>query len=341
MAERDLPEGTANDEPLSLEEGTNAISELIGDPETDLDDEDQDQEADSDDAEDEGDEPDDDADEDDADADEDIEDDEDEDDSQENYEGGKFAADTANVTLDDGTVISVAELKRNNLFQRDYSKKTMEHAEAVKAFDEQSERVNHFAQQLQQQRDFLISAQQQLLPQAPDPSMMQDDPIGYMQQKDVYDRAMGAINQLHQQHQQTAHELQQQNQGNVKKAKAERLQGILEEFPDLADPEKRKSFDADVSDVFIPTYGFTLQELSEGASARDIRVMRDAIAYRKLMANKPKAKAKVEGKPQLLKSGKRTSTNRKISRGKKQRADRLRQTGSFKDGVAALMDLDL
>src|SRR5688500_16103369 len=43
--------------------------------------------------------------------------------------GGRFAPDTAKVTLEDGTVITVAELKRNNLFQRDYTRKRQEEAE--------------------------------------------------------------------------------------------------------------------------------------------------------------------------------------------------------------------
>jgi hypothetical protein len=40
--------------------------------------------------------------------------------------GGEFVPDTGKVTLADGTILTVAELKRNNLFQQDYSRKTMD-----------------------------------------------------------------------------------------------------------------------------------------------------------------------------------------------------------------------
>ena len=40
--------------------------------------------------------------------------------------GGRFVSRDAKVRLDDGTVISVGDLARNNLYQRDYTRKTEE-----------------------------------------------------------------------------------------------------------------------------------------------------------------------------------------------------------------------
>ena len=49
--------------------------------------------------------------------------------------GGRFAPDSAKVTLDDGSVTTIAELKRGSLFQRDYTQKTQALAEERKSFE--------------------------------------------------------------------------------------------------------------------------------------------------------------------------------------------------------------
>lgn len=340
MADSNLPDGTAN-EPLSLEKGVEDITDLLDDPiedntesegenEEEVDDQIEESETDV--------EEDEEVNEDEID-DEEVDDVEDENTSE--YAGGRFAADNAKVTLDDGTTISVGELKRNNLFQRDYTKKTTEHAEAVKSFEATRDQVNQYAETLNQQRDFLLNAQQFFLPQAPDPSIMETDPIGYMQQKDQYERVAGALNQLHAQQQQSVQQQETQRTQEAEKDFARRQTEILEHHADLRDPVKSKEFDREFLDDFLPHYGLSSDEVKGIVDHRVLRVIRDAMSYRKLQTSKPKAKAKLEGKPPLLKSGKRINPKQKISRGKQRRADKLSKTGSMQDGVASLMDLDL
>jgi hypothetical protein len=43
--------------------------------------------------------------------------------------GGRFAPDSAKVKLDDGTTISIAELKRNNLYHAGFTQKTQQLSE--------------------------------------------------------------------------------------------------------------------------------------------------------------------------------------------------------------------
>ncbi len=333
-----LPQGTA-DEPLSLDEGAEDITDILDDPQEDNVENESEEKADDQVTESETEvEEDEEAGEDEID-DEEVDDDEEEDTSE--YAGGRFAADNAKVTLDDGTTISVGELKRNNLFQRDYTKKTTELAEKAKAFEATQVEVNQFAETLNQQRDFLLNAQQHFLPPAPDPSTMETDPFGYMQQKEHYEQTVNALNQLHAQQQQFAQQQETQQAQEAEQDLARRQAEILEHHADLRDPEQAKQFDQEFLNDFLPHYGFTSDEVRNVVDHKMLRVIRDAMAFRKLKASKPKAKAKLEGKPRLLKSGNRINPQQKISRSKKQRADRLSKTGSMQDGVAALMDLDL
>jgi len=121
MPEATSPSGTAEDTALSFDAGVDALSNLDLDPETPDLPEDQDQDAaGSEDTVDEAA----------LDAEATAEDDE-TDAPEEVAAGGKFVSKDAKVRLDDGTVISVGELARNNLFQRDYTRKTEEHAAVV------------------------------------------------------------------------------------------------------------------------------------------------------------------------------------------------------------------
>src|SRR3954466_8393605 len=109
MSDTNPAPAAGNDEPLTFDDGVDALTDLMPDPETDLKEEDQAQEAEEPEAE--GDEPE--AEEKEATEEEEAE----EKDGPDSYESGKFASDTANVRLKDGTVISVQDLKRGFLSQ--------------------------------------------------------------------------------------------------------------------------------------------------------------------------------------------------------------------------------
>jgi hypothetical protein len=119
-----VPEA-GSDEALSFDDGADAILNLLPDPETDLKEEDQGQDEAGAEAEPvEGEQPETEPATEDAEADEKTE----EEDGPQGYESGKFAADTANVRLKDGTVISVQDLKRGFLSQQSFTRGTQDNA---------------------------------------------------------------------------------------------------------------------------------------------------------------------------------------------------------------------
>lgn len=338
MSNSDLPKGTADDAALSLDDGADAIENLFGDPEADLSEDDQavneaDEESDA-----EGDEPEA-EDDDEADAEE-GDDQQEEQDGPSEYASGRFAADNAKVTLDDGTVITVADLKRNNLFQRDYTRKTQELAEDRKNFQQVQQQVDQYALAIAQQRDFLAQAAQQFMPQPPDKAMREYDPLGYQAAKEDYDERVRVLSQIqaqqHHQQQWVEHERQRQD-AELRQQEAARL---FEAMPELKDQKVyRKFWDEAVETV--ADYGFSAEELDQMLDHRFYKAVRDLAKYRKAKASQPKVKQDLQNRPKLIKGGKRMDPKAKTSREAQAKSERLRRTGRFEDGVAALMDFDL
>ena len=338
MSNSDLPKGTADDAALSLDDGADAIENLFGDPEADLSEDDQavneaDEESDA-----EGDEPEA-EDDDEADAEE-GDDQQEEQDGPSEYASGRFAADNAKVTLDDGTVITVADLKRNNLFQRDYTRKTQELAEDRKNFQQVQQQVDQYALAIAQQRDFLAQAAQQFMPQPPDKAMREYDPLGYQAAKEDYDERVRVLSQIqaqqHHQQQWVEHERQRQD-AELRQQEAARL---FEAMPELKDQKVyRKFWDEAVETV--ADYGFSAEELDQMLDHRFYKAVRDLAKYRKAKASQPKVKQDLQSRPKLIKGGKRMDPKAKTSREAQAKSERLRRTGRFEDGVAALMDFDL
>lgn len=337
--------GTATEAMPTFEDGVEAISDLIADPqEADPDtDEGQTAEGETAEGEDVTDEADDEPTDDDPEATE-VEDDAegeeaDDPDTEPESSGGRFVAKDAKVRLEDGTVVTVGELTRNNLFQADYTRKTQEVAETRKRVEAKEAELDGFAGQLQQQRDFLLHVAQQVLPQKPDPSMIDEDIIGYQRAMAEYDAKMQMIGGINQQ----IASVQQQQQAIMQQRSQERLhqeaEKIALEMPELKNPQTYQKFWGDTVDM-MTEYGFTTDELDTAIDHRFFRVFKDLQKYRKAIKTAPKVQEKVKTRPPL-KAGKRMDVKQKSSRSKQANSDQLRKTGTMEAGVAALMDFDL
>ena len=348
MSDDDLPQGTVDDAPLSFDEGVDSIDNLLGSATVNPDEEDESNEAEADDAQEEAedDSVDDGADEDEADAeaedDSEEADDEDEDGPDEPDE--PFADEEKLVKMGDGRTISVKELreyadKRVADFQRDYTRSKQE-------ISERSKQVEEAAQTLSQHRDLILQWYEQRKPQPPDISMVDPnspnyDGIGYSYLKAQYDADIAEWNHFQQMAQHESQRQQQEMQAQQQELLAQERTKLLETMPDLKNPEKFTEFRGDALKFGTETYGFSPEEVNAVGDSRYLRVLRDAIAYRKLMSKAPKAKEAVKGKPKVLKGGKRSNPQSKTSQGAKARADRLARTGDLDAGIAALMDFDL
>jgi hypothetical protein len=325
MPDSDLPQGTAEDSTLSFNDGVDAISNLIEDPETDP----QDTVEANDEAE-AGDMPD-----------EAAQEDAEEPDGSEPLKGGRFAPDTAKVTLEDGTVITVADLKRNNLFQRDYTRKTTELKTEREAFAQQKSQLDQNAQSLAQQRDFILSVAQKFIPQPPSRELLNSDPLAFMQAKADYEERMQVFNQLaYQQQAERGRQTEQQVEASTQ-LRQEESRRLLEAVPEFKDRNVYQNFWNDAVDTMASKYGFTKTEIEETLDHRFYVAMRDLVKYHKALKQAPKVRQEVEKKPQMLSGSRRMDPKAKTSREAQQRTEQLRKSGSFDAGVASLMDLNL
>ena len=338
MSDTNPAPAAGNDEPLSFEDGAEALTDLLSDPETDLQEEDQgqdDQEAtevaegDESDAETQT---------------EATEEEETEGQDGPGYESGKFAADTANVRLKDGSVISVQDLKRGFLAQASFTRGTQELAKEREILASTKAEFEQNARTLQEQRDFILQVAQQFVPQPPDRSLMDQsspnfDPLRYMTLKEDYERRVEALNKLQnatKADQERLTEQQRKERKDLQDAEAKRLVEIM---PELKKPEVYNKFWSEAV-ATMSEYGFTQEEMDSSLDHRLYPIFRDLAAYRRARKNLPAVKQAVQSKP-VLEGRKRMDPKAKSSREHQVRSEQLRKTGSFDAGVRSLMDLDL
>lgn len=344
MSDRDLPQGTADDGALSFSDGVSAIETLFdpADPDLDQDNEGNEEAADEnvDDGSDEGADVDDESAEIDDEADTEAE--EQEDSPSNAYAKGRFAADDAKVTLDDGTTITVAELKRNNLFQRDYSRKTEElKAERSKVEAERS-RVTEQDAALAQQYELISVYAQNFMPQPPDRALMQSDPLGYMERKAAYDEHVQFLNQVFGARQAEVAKAQAAQRAEAEGRLQVELDKTVNALPHLRDPKRWEGFRNEIGRMLLEDYQFTKEELNGLQDHRMMLVLHDAAAWRKLQKQKPKATEDVRGKPKMkMVQKQRVNPQSLKTRDAQTRALALKKSGSFEAGVASLMDLDI
>ena len=339
MSDTNPAQAAGSDEALSFNDGADAISDLLADPVADLSEEDQGEQEAPEETEAEGAEPE-------AEASEETseEGDQQQEEGGPGYESGKFAADTANVRLKDGTVISVQDLKRGFLSQASFTRGSQENAKEREALASRSAEVEQTAQSVKQQREFLLHLSQQFLPQQPDESLLNQnsatyDPIRYMAEKADYDRRIGTLQQLQQQAQAEQARTSQEQQTKQKEVRDREAKLLLEAMPELKKPEVYSKFWNEAVET-MAEYGFTAEEMNATDAHPVSRLYRDLAAHRRARKNIPNAKQTVQSKPVL--TGKtRMHPKAKTSRDQQVASENLRKTGSFESGVRALENFDL
>ena len=279
---------------------------------------------------------------------EDVEDEaeaEDPDGSQEpEIKGGRFAPDSAKVTLDDGSVITVADLKRNNLFQRDYTKKTTELAAEREQITSRKSEVDQQAQSLAQLAERLTGFSQKYLPQPPEPftGTPDTDPIGYMrymQQKETFEQAVAEFNGIESGKSQLTEAQQRELAEQASQVSSTEVARLVERDKFFADPKNVKTFFDDAVSLGGEAWGLTAEDIGALGSHKAFLVLRDAVRYRKAIAKAAGVKEQVQAKPVVAIGGRRADPKARVTAERNARSERLRTTGSFEAGVAAIEDL--
>lgn len=266
------------------------------------------------------------------------------DESEAEIKGGRFAPDTAKVTLDDGTVTTIAELKRGTLFQRDYTQKTQALSEEKKAFEVERQQVNQYVQQVEQLREYANWYAETYLPKKPEPFTgdRMNDPMGYLawsQKNDEWQAHAQAFQTFLQQ--KTAAD--EQKRGETDKQFQERrlreAEALGKAIPVFKDPVKGKAaWDAMVAGA--AEYGFSPEDLDGVVDHRQLVILRDALAYRRIKAKAPQAQAEAARRPPV-REGRRAPADQQQTRQRQNLTERLNKPGNFDAGVELLRNLNI
>jgi len=247
----------------------------------------------------------------------------------------------------DGKVTTLKDLvdgkvqDRAKEFQRDYTAKTTAISEKDKHLVEQEQRVIAFTQQQIQEKEGWIHLLSQFTPDPPDISLNQVDPGLYNEQKAYYDFFHSQAGQMQQAVAQQKHNLEQQNELKNQQFMKRQTEQLYKLHPDLQDAEGFKKFSGRLAESFIPHYGYTSEDLNNISDPRFVTLAKDAMSWQELQKSKEGSKAKIKGKPRVLKPKANKVTTPEANAQSSKAAQRLRETGDLDDFVSSLEGFDL
>lgn len=223
--------------------------------------------------------------------------------------------------------VKLSELQKGYLRQADYTRKTMEVAEARKAVEQESGQLSQIKQQLTEALQFWA------VPTEQEPNwteMAQKlDPREFNARRVQWEQRQRQAEQAREQYR----ALQQYEQQETLRREQERL---LEAFPEWRDPAAFQTA-AQRMARHAEAYGLTPQEIGSIVDHRFMRVLHDAAAYREMKAKQPETTKKVVKPVQGLKPGSKPNKGALKDAAIQQKRAKLRQTGRIDDAVDLLL----
>ena len=239
--------------------------------------------------------------------------------------------DSEEVEIDGKSYKVPKELKDMVLMHKDYTQKTQKVADDRRAVEERAQAL--------QQREAIMSqtfekavefreVQNRLnqYEQIDWQGLAESDPVQaqklHFQYTQLQRDAQAKYNALQQAHHQQEQLTQEQRQQQLRQAESDLKQRVPDFGPQIAEKIVKTAKDA---------YGFTPQELEGLTDARHVHVLHDAMKWRELQAQKPKAMRAVAEAPRAIKpaAAQPKRTNQAAS-------ERLRKSGRMEDLAAFL-----
>jgi len=233
--------------------------------------------------------------------------------------------------------VTLEDLKRGYSGQK-YVQKGMQEAAAAK---KQAEQVY---EALLAERQQMANLYQQLQsgnfaqpPSPPTKALFDQDPIGYMEQKMAYDEAKAQYDTQMAEMQKVAAQQSQAQQAAMQAYLQQERQALMAVMPEFGDAQKATKIRENLVRGGSEFYGYQPEEIGNVMDHRAIMVLKDAVAYRNLMAGKDKAAKKVSGAKPVVKPG-----SKKIGDGKQKvqqrRKAKLGQSGRIEDALSLVLN---
>ena len=267
---------------------------------------------------------------------------EDEDEAAEPEPPTVYADDKAKVRLEDGTEVTVADLRKGTLLQADYSRKTEALAKEKEVVASEREQTQQYATKVHDDRLYLARIAQQFLPKPPPQSMLNPASPDFnlalhAQWKEQYEGQINNLRTLDAQIAAYDQQISQESERTFLETRQAESQKLLERVPEFKDTAYQKRFWRDAIKAGNDVYGYTQAEVEALNDHRDFMVLNDALKWRRVLAKKAKAASKSNGKPQVMQGGTRRSAAEIADSNRRAAMKRLEKTGSLQDGIRAYL----
>lgn len=243
------------------------------------------------------------------------------------------------LKLDDGSEITLEEAKKGYQRYSDYTRKTQELGAERTKFQSEREQFSETQQQTKLMLEQAATLIQAVLPQKPDPKLLETDPFEYNKQRANWEAWQDWARTIDDNKRKLEAESVAQTEAQIKARIKNESEALFTAKPELREKSKRDEWKGNLLATLPDAYGFTAEEILATADHRMLLMADDAAKWRALQKQKPQAMQKAKDAPPVQKPGARPTPAQAKAKIAGKNTERLRQTGSLIDGARAIADL--
>lgn len=230
--------------------------------------------------------------------------------------------------------VPLSELLKGYQLEADYRIKTSQAAEQVRAAQSQMQAAQQMQAQYAQALQVYGQQLQQMQPQAPDPALIDADPVGFLRQQQAYQNWQAQMQRVQVEQAQMSAYQQQELTRAQQEALASEADLMVKAIPEWSDKSKAAAGKAELAKYLKETAGFDEAQVAAVADHRAVLLARKAMLYDQMMAKQAQVTDKVSKlppkAPQRPGSGDLSPTD-----GRTRAMQSLKKTGSIDDAANA------
>ena len=235
--------------------------------------------------------------------------------------------------------VPLSELQAGYSRTSDYHQKTQALAQERRQFAAEIEQVKQERAQYSQLLPALAQQIQSAMPQQPNPALIRDDPVAYLEQKEAYEQSIARLNAAAQE----AQRIQMMQSEEQQRAAAQMVAAAREKLPELVPAWKDpKAYERDRPALrsYLGKAGYSDEEINQAYDPRAVALAWKAMRYDELTSKRITPNAPVAQKPMPSTAAAPAPTQANSQRRASQQArQRLAQTGRIDDAAAAIRAL--
>ena len=233
---------------------------------------------------------------------------------------------------------TIGELKRSAAGQ-DYIQKGMEdNANVRKELEKQSMSMQEDRNRLNELLTMLDNPETvPVKPVMPSKELQASDPLVYLESMEQYRQDLSAFENFKTEALKEVEKSRQQQFAAQQKYAKEQAEILRQEIPELQDAEKSKQLMVDIKTVATDFYHVPEQVLSNLVHGWEFKILKDAVAYRKLQDAKGKVTEKTKlARPKIKSGAKKSASATKVTKQKAARS-KMQTTGGIDDVASYLL----